>query len=322
MIRLRRSLLLAALHALSLLAGAGEAAAQLCFFSITNPIDFNTIDVTANTTFSTTGTFSALCIGQANRTVRICPNINTGTGNPASGVPRGLANGVNILNYNLYQDAAYTTVWGSHLWAFAPTPPTINLPLGGSGFAATSRTIYAQVNAGQQTLPAGLYTSSFAGAQTAIAYAYTSAGSCAAIGSTNAQQVGFTVRATVSTTCRVAGNTLDFGTVALLSSDVDSNGSSAVTCTNGTPYRVLLDNGLTGTGPTNRKMTLGGSEVVYGLYRDAARSQPWGDISGTNSLSATGTGLAQSHTIYGRVPPQMTPATGTYSDTIVISVEY
>jgi spore coat protein U-like protein len=301
---------------------AAPAKSQTCLFGITNPINFGTIDVTQNTTFTATGTFTAICFGTASRTVRICPNINTGTGNPASGVPRGLANGANILTYNLYQDVGYTTVWGSHLWAYAPTPPTIDLPLGGLGFASTTRTIYARVDAGQQSRPLGLYTSSFSGAHTAIAYAYNTAGSCAAIGSTNAQQAAFVVQATVASTCRVDASTLNFGTVAILASNVDSTGSASVTCTSNLPYRVLLNNGLTGTGPTNRKMTLAGSQVTYGLYRNAARTLPWGNISGTNSLSATGTGLAQSHSIYGRVPPQITPATGTYSDTVVISVEY
>lgn len=309
------------LSLLFLLAGSPTASAQFCFFSITATINFGSIDVTANGTPTASGTFQATCLGAAGRTVRICPNIATGTGNPASGVPRGLANGANILNYNLFQDSSYTTVWGSHLWTFGATPPTIDLPLGG-GIASTSRTIFARVNAGQQTLPAGLYSSSFAGAQTAIAFAYSTAGSCAAIGGTNARQVGFTVQATNTTTCRVSATDLNFGSAGLLNDNVDADGSANVTCTRSTPYRVMLNNGLTGTSPTNRKMTFSSSSITYGLYRDGARTLPWGSTSGTNSLSGTGSGLSQSLPVYGRVPPQVSPSPGTYADTIVVSVEY
>lgn len=303
------------------LADPPSASAQLCFFSITATMNFGSIDVTANGTPTASGTFQATCLGAAGRTVRICPNIATGTGNPLSGVPRGLANGANILNYNLFQDASYTTVWGSHLWTFGATPPTIDLPLGG-GIASTSRTIFARISAGQQTLPAGTYSSSFAGAQTAIAFAYSTAGSCAAIGGTNARQVGFSVQATNRTTCRVVATDLNFGSADLLNDNVDADGSVNVTCTRSTPYRVMLNNGLTGTSPTNRKMTLGASSITYGLYRNEARTQPWGNISGTNSLSGTGSGLPQALNVYGRVPPQVPPRPGTYADTIVVSVEY
>ncbi|WP_114363482.1 spore coat protein U domain-containing protein [Ciceribacter lividus] len=44
---------------------------------------------------------------------------------------------------------------------------------------------------------------------------------------------------------------------------MDASGNVAATCT-------------AGTGPTARRMTLAGSHVTYGLFKDAARSQPWG----------------------------------------------
>jgi spore coat protein U-like protein len=64
-------------------------------------------------------------------------------------------------------------------------------------------------------------------------------------------------------------------------------------------------------------MTFSTSNVTYGLYKDAARSLPWGSTAGVNTASGTGTGLTQTLTVYGRVPPQTTPNAGAYTDTIV-----
>ncbi|WP_409528142.1 spore coat protein U domain-containing protein [Rhizobium sp.] len=39
-------------------------------------------------------------------------------------------------------------------------------------------------------------------------------------------------------------------------------------------------------------------------------------------VTGTGTGSPQTLTVYGRVPAQNTPAPGTYSDTVVVTVSY
>jgi spore coat protein U-like protein len=69
-------------------------------------------------------------------------------------------------------------------------------------------------------------------------------------------------------------------------------------------------------------MSYGGTQITYGLYQNAARSQPWGSANGTNTVSGTGTGSGQPITVYGRVPAQTTPAPGTYSDSIVATLTY
>lgn len=299
---------------------AGRAHAQSCSFAISN-VNFGNIDVTTNTAYTASATFTANCTGVIGRFVRICPNINTGAASSTDYNPRKLANGSTLMSFNLFQDAAYTTIWGSHTWGFPPTPPTLEVHLTAGGVGSTSATIYAQIPAGQTTLGAGTYSSAFSGTNTAVRYAYRSGATCASITSNNTQ-VPFTVTANNAITCTATASDLNFGTVTTLASNLDVNGSASVTCSNGAAYRVLLNNGLSGTGPTNRKMTLGGNEVTYGLYRNAARTLAWGSTSGVNSVSGTGTGSAQSLTIYGRVPTQTQPPPGTYSDTIVMTVEY
>ncbi|CAN7582276.1 spore coat U domain-containing protein [Pararhizobium sp. LjRoot238] len=154
----------------------------------------------------------------------------------------------------------------------------------------------------------------------------TSAASTTAIsncdGRTNAGTANAFATATVAASCMVSASDLNFGTVGLLASEVTGSTSLAVTCTSGTAYTIGLNNGLTGTGPTQRKMTNGSASVTYGLYRDASGTLPFGSTSGTNTYSGTGTGVVQSVPVYGRVPAQTTPTQGLYSDTIVATVTY
>ena len=71
-------------------------------------------------------------------------------------------------------------------------------------------------------------------------------------------------------------------------------------------------------------MAGGSSEFVnYELYRDAGRTQRWGNTPPTDIVASTGTGSAQpAVTVYGRVPPQTTPSAGSYGDTITVNVTY
>ena len=79
-----------------------------------------------------------------------------------------------------------------------------------------------------------------------------------------------------------------------------------------------------GTGATvaTRKMTSGANAVNYSLYRDALRTQLWGQTIGTDTVAGTGSGANQTLTIYGRVPAQAVPPPGTYSDAVTITVEF
>ena len=121
----------------------------------------------------------------------------------------------------------------------------------------------------------------------------------------------------------VSATTVNFGSQGILSSNKDAQGTLTVQCSSTLPYTVSLDGGSSSaTDPTLRKMTFSGSNITYGLYRDAARSLPWGNTVGVNTTSGTGTGLSQAQTVYGRVAAQTTPKPGAYSDTIVVTVGY
>jgi len=134
----------------------------------------------------------------------------------------------------------------------------------------------------------------------------------------------FSVTATLQATCTInSASALNFGTVGMLTANVDQTSTIQVTCTNTTPYNIGLDIG-TGTGASvaTRKLTSGGTTVNYTLYSDSGRSTLWGNTVGTDTVTATSNGSAQSYTVYGRIPTQSTPAPGTYTDTITVTVTY
>lgn len=300
------------------------AAPPNCSFTISD-VAFGDIDLTTYTTYDTTSTFSASCTGDAKRKVRICPNVSSGDGGSSSGDPRFMTNGGTTLNFNLFQDAARNTVWGSYLWGFASyTPPTIDLLLDGSGSGSTARSIYARVYAGQQSLPAGTYTSSFSGQNTTIKYDYADTGTCPVISGSGLDSTApFTVTANYPAACRISANTLDFGTAGNLGSNVDGSSTLTATCSSQVAYNIGLNAG-NGWGATValRKMTNGGRTINYSLYINSARTVVWGETPGTDTVSGTGSGLAQTYTVYGRVPAQATPAPAIYSDTIITTITY
>ena len=134
----------------------------------------------------------------------------------------------------------------------------------------------------------------------------------------------FAVQATITATCTInSASTLNFGTVGVLAGNTDQTSTIQVTCTNTTPYNIGLNAG-TGTGATVavRKMTSGANTVNYSLYSNSGRTTVWGNTIGTDTQAATGNGSAQSYTVYGRVPAQATPAPGTYTDTITVTLTY
>ena len=301
------------------------ASAQSCTFTNTG-LDWGAINLAVSANYDTTGTFTATCSGTGGATVRVCPNFNAGSGGVnATGTERYMLAGANQLRYNIYRNNGHTQAWGSHTWGLAPTPPTINITLNAGGTGSGSQTMFGRVFSGQTALPAGTYTSLFSGTNTQIAYAYSTVGNCAAIGTTNSTSVPFTATLRYNTSCSVSATTLNFGSSGVISSNIDASNTISVTCTVGTPYTVSLDGGNSGAAnPTLRKMANPGNTafVTYGIYRDAARSLPWGSTIGSNTVAGTGTGSAQSITAYGRVPPQTTPAAQTYTDTIIVTVTY
>ncbi|MBU1362007.1 MAG: spore coat U domain-containing protein [Gammaproteobacteria bacterium] len=140
--------------------------------------------------------------------------------------------------------------------------------------------------------------------------------------------------ATATTTFLVSANVLSFCSVTALplafgsysGTQVDTTTTLSVTCTFGTAYSIGLSAGTTsGNSITARRMVrTAGTEVLgYSLFSDSQRSVNWGDTPATNAVAGTGSGLAQSLTVYGRLPAgQTTIPVGAYSDIVTVTVNY
>jgi spore coat protein U-like protein len=194
------------------------------------------------------------------------------------------------LNYQLFRDSARTLNWGD-------TQNVDTLTGTGTGHAQTIY-VYALLAANQLVAP-GTYTDTISSATTT-----------------------FTVTAVIQATCSISASTLAFGNYAR--SLINSTSTISVTCTNLTPYNVGLNAG-TGTGATvtNRVMTGPSSAVLsYKLFSNSGRTTNWGNTVGTDTLAGTGSGSAQSLTVYGQVPAAQSVIPGSYTDTITATLTY
>ena len=142
-----------------------------------------------------------------------------------------------------------------------------------------------------------------------------------------------TVTLTVTAACTINAATLAFPSTAgtsLTTTAVTASTTVSVTCTNSSPYSIGMGQGANYSAATNR-MANGVNYIPYGLFLDAAWTQAWSTTTFAASCSGgastcslgTGTGSAQSVTIYGKVPTVATaPAPGAYTDTVVMTITY
>jgi len=132
------------------------------------------------------------------------------------------------------------------------------------------------------------------------------------------------VTITIGAACNIGNITpVDFGTRGVLDTQVDAQGSIDVSCTGGTTFNIGLDGG-SGTVIATRRMVnqTGLQTVSYQLFREAARTSVWGNTIGSDTVPGTGNGASQTFPVYGRVPAQPGFGTGTFSDSVQVTVTY
>lgn len=135
--------------------------------------------------------------------------------------------------------------------------------------------------------------------------------------------VPFLVSATVVRGCVIATTNLAFGSypAVAVGPSLLATSTIRITCQLGDTYTIGLDDGANRSGSQRRMARTSApvSYLNYDVFKDAARSQPWGDTGGTR-VSAIGTGGVQSYTVFGRLPgAQLVPA-GAYVDTVTVTV--
>jgi len=130
------------------------------------------------------------------------------------------------------------------------------------------------------------------------------------------------VRVVVQPSCSVSGATLDFGSYTSGQAG-DLGGFTQIAYSHCAPgqLRFQLDGGSSGS-TTARKLGNGsGGQLNYGIFRDSARAQNFGqgtdarlltvDVSGSGNVS-----------VYGKIPGGQVAAAGTYTDTVVITMDF
>jgi spore coat protein U-like protein len=133
------------------------------------------------------------------------------------------------------------------------------------------------------------------------------------------------VSANVVGTCSVNVTDLDFGDISGNLTIVNGQGDITVTCSNGTQYEIILSSGLYWDGSSrNMRNPPDDVNVPYDLYSDAGLTTPWGNYSDNEfgGVSDTGSGSAQSHTVYGEARNSNNAPPGAFSDTVEVTVSY
>ncbi|HAY0630220.1 TPA: spore coat protein U domain-containing protein [Serratia marcescens] len=156
----------------------------------------------------------------------------------------------------------------------------------------------------------------------------TLAGACHA--NVNTATVG--VSATLVKSC-VAGTTsggnttfgtFNFGTVYFLNTAImvvgqANAGALQINCNNGTSYTVLLSGGQSGNTAARYLQSAAGARVNYNLYTSASYATVWDNVTG---VTQTATGQSVWLPVYGMIPVQATPTTGTYTDTVQVTINW
>jgi spore coat protein U-like protein len=297
-----------------------------------------------------TGSVQITCSnGSGNNTLQVGLTYgNTSSTFPNSTANRLMQSGNNRLPYQVYTSSARTTIWGDGTGGTTPQSIPINYPVGNPP-VTTTLTAYGVLFAGTLPPPAG-YTDALTvtvpNTTTAIHVSATVAATC----SITTNNLNFGVYSgvqldgttTVSATCTsntpfniglnqgvAAGATVTTrkmtGPAALLAgSDLDvSPGARRRSLADFRSHFLIgLDPGLA-PGDTRSSITAAAAQLLsYSLFRDSGRTLNWGNTVGTDTVASTGTGSAQTFTVYGRIPASQAVGPGTYQDTITVTVTF
>jgi spore coat protein U-like protein len=147
--------------------------------------------------------------------------------------------------------------------------------------------------------------------------------------STQAATDDLDVSATVVANCLITANALNLGNYDPVGANAAAAATAtttlSVSCTSGAAATVTLGQGdNVGAASTdadpNRRLTDGTNFLNYGLFTDVGLSDEWGNTVGTG-VAHTGTGSAVALTVYGSIPAAQNVPAGTYTDTVVATIE-
>jgi spore coat protein U-like protein len=123
----------------------------------------------------------------------------------------------------------------------------------------------------------------------------------------------------------VTAGTLNFGTIGLLTNQVNAAATITVTVNMMTRYVVSINAGSGGGTVVDRTLDNGrGQKVHFQVYTDSSFSWIWGDgTSGTRTNAGVSLGPGTTViSMYGRISPQTTPPPGTYTSALTVTVTF
>ena len=141
------------------------------------------------------------------------------------------------------------------------------------------------------------------------------------------QSASLTVTANVTKNCTITTAPVNFGNydsvAANATAPLDGIGTVTVTCTKGAPAKVGLSVGSNAQGTTRRMAGGTAAYLTYELYRDNARATVWGDTADTAlDVPAAPDRNPRAFTVYGRVAAAQDASVGSYTDTVVATVNF
>jgi len=136
-----------------------------------------------------------------------------------------------------------------------------------------------------------------------------------------------TVSATVKRNCLITTTPLAYGAYdpvgANATAPLDSTATVVLSCTKGTTAAIGLDAGANADGAARRMSNAANGFLQYELYKDTAHSDVWlnaGD--GMLQVGAAPSKDPRSFTVYGRIAGAQDVPVGTFSDSVVATVNF
>lgn len=294
-------------------------AAPFCGLS-TQTLTFGSINPQTTQTIYTSGTAGIICTGLPENTAHtVCLAIGSGDAPGSTPVSRKIASGGSKIPIVIKSSSASPQEIGTG-GPYPQAGPVIFLTDGNGDGVATFPIVIA-LN-GPLAVSPGTYSNTFIGKNFEAIY---SSGDHSQCSNGNSNVVGgqLTVLASVVAGCTVTASAMNFGTISVLTNPIVATSTITLSCTEGVTANVGLDNGETGTGPIARQLRSSTSAVSYGIYRDAANNFPWGQTTGVNTVSVPmGQSTSTSVTAYGMLPVQGTPAPGSFTDVVNVTITY
>jgi spore coat protein U-like protein len=144
-----------------------------------------------------------------------------------------------------------------------------------------------------------------------------------------AQGSSLSATATVAASAQLSVSPLRFGRIGAPGL-YEATTLIVVRAAKGVAYSITLDAGQNGSAGGRRLRLQGGPDTLsYDLWKDPARTLPWGDgdfagtYPGGGSLSAVGTGRHQEFPVYGRLyAMEEMAAPGRYADVVTVTIHY